>query len=137
LRSSWIPEGCELPRSSDGCSIEFDGSGMSVGLFARRAALSYSTFAAWFSDIGDKTACTQIISPFVGGSRGTGSTRSGVAGVPGGARMELHALGQVALAAALVRALEKPCSFSGRLTVFVAVDPCEMRKGFNGLLAVV
>ena len=29
--------------------------------------------------------------------------------LPGGARMELQDLGQVALAAALVRALEKPC----------------------------
>jgi transposase len=28
-------------------------------------------------------------------------------------------------------------SFSGSLKVFVAVDPCDMRKGFNGLFAAV
>jgi transposase len=28
-------------------------------------------------------------------------------------------------------------SFSGSLKVFVAVEPCDMRKGFNGLYAVV
>ena len=28
-------------------------------------------------------------------------------------------------------------SFSGGLRVFVAIDPCDMRKGFNGLYALV
>jgi len=28
-------------------------------------------------------------------------------------------------------------SFSGSLKVFVAVEPCDMRKGFNGLFAAV
>jgi transposase len=28
-------------------------------------------------------------------------------------------------------------SFSGALRVFVAIDPCDMRKGFNGLHALV
>jgi len=28
-------------------------------------------------------------------------------------------------------------SFSGSLKMFVAVDPCDMRKGFNGLFAAV
>ncbi len=28
-------------------------------------------------------------------------------------------------------------SFAGSLRVFVAIDPCDMRKGFNGLYAIV
>ncbi len=58
--------------------------------------------------------------------------------LPGGVRVEVADEKQAALAAVLVRALAQVMlSFSGSLKVFVAVEACDMRKGFNGLHALV
>ena len=58
--------------------------------------------------------------------------------LPGGAKVQIADAKQAALAAALLRALANAMlSFSGSLKVFVAVEACDMRKGFNGLHAVV
>lgn len=90
---------------------EFDRSGMSVRLFSRRAGLKYSTFAAWIQRYRRRRrpapkASVRLLEAVV-----APETRAAALQVqlPGGARMELQELGQVALAAALVRALEKSC----------------------------
>jgi transposase-like protein len=90
---------------------EFERSGVSVVQFARRTGLKYSTFAAWVH------RHRRIKRP---GRRPRVCLLEAVVApaplvsvlqveLPGGARLEIREAGQVPLAAALVRALEKPC----------------------------
>jgi len=78
--------------------------------FAERMGLKYSTFAAWIQRYHRKRrpapkSAVRLLEAVVA-PKGTAGLQ---VQLPGGAKMELHDLGQVALAAALVRALEKSC----------------------------
>jgi transposase-like protein len=89
---------------------EFERSGLSVVQFAKRTGLKYSTFAAWIQRYGRKRrpalkSAVRLLEAVVA-PKGTACLQ---VQLPGGAKMELHELGQVALAVALVRALEKSC----------------------------
>jgi hypothetical protein len=90
---------------------EFERSGMSVRLFAQRAGLKYSTFAAWIQRYRRKSRPAPKSSVRLLEAVVAPEVRAAALQVqlPNGARMELHELGQVALAAALMRALDKPC----------------------------
>ena len=89
---------------------EFERSGASVPEFARRSGLKYSTLAAWLARHrraqrpAQKTplrlleAVVPVAAPAALWLH-----------LPGGARLELREGSPVALAVALVRALEKPC----------------------------
>ena len=61
-----------------------------------------------------------------------------VLALPGGVRLEVNDAKQAALAGRVVaRPGKAMLSFSGSLKVLVAVEACDMRKGFNGLHALV
>ena len=90
---------------------EFERSGLSAAEFARRTGLKYSTFALWVQHRRRRKRPARrsplrlleaVLSP------ATPATALTVL-LPGGARLELRQVGQVALAAALVHALEKSC----------------------------
>ena len=90
---------------------EFARSGVSAAQFAQRTGLKYSTFAGWVQ------RCRRTKRP---GLRSPVRLLEAVVGpaplnaalevqLPGGARLEISEASQVALVAALIRALEKPC----------------------------
>ena len=88
---------------------EFERSGMSAAQFAQRAGLKYSTFAAWLQRYRRRRpqkSGVRLLEAIVAQEALTAALQ---VQLPGGARMELHGLSQVAIAAALLRALEKPC----------------------------
>ncbi len=90
---------------------EFQRSGVSAAQFAQRAGLKYSTFAAWVQRY-RRTKRPGRKSPVRLLEAVVASTPLSPAlevQLPGGARLEIRDASQVALVAALVRALEKPC----------------------------
>jgi len=88
---------------------EFERSGFSAADFARRAGLKYSTFAAWVQRH-RRTKRPVRKSPMRLLEAVVAPAPQGLAvQLPGGARLEISEVGQVPLAAALVRALEKTC----------------------------
>jgi transposase-like protein len=90
---------------------EFERSGLSAVQFARRSGVKYSTFAGWLQRYrarkrpGPKSA-VRLLEAVVGPAP---LNRALEVQLPGGARLEIREANQVALVAALVRALEKPC----------------------------
>jgi transposase-like protein len=90
---------------------EFERSGVSATQFAQRTGLKYSTFAAWVHRYrrtkrpGLKPP-VRLLEAVVGPAPLVSVLE---VQLPGGARLEIHEASQVALVAALVRALEKPC----------------------------
>ena len=91
---------------------EFERSGVSATQFARRTGLKYSTLAGWVHRYrANETAGATVTGALVGSGGGTRTAhaRPCWSQLPGGARLEIREAGQVPLAAALVRALEKPC----------------------------
>ncbi len=90
---------------------EFERSGMSAPQFARRTGLKYSTFAAWVQRYcrpkrPRPKSSVRLLEAVVASAPLTSALQ---VQLPGGARLELREASQVALVAALVRALEKPC----------------------------
>lgn len=90
---------------------EFERSGMSAAQFARRTGLKYSTFAYWVQRYGRtkrpaRRSPVRLLEAVVMPSTSAAPLQ---VLLPGGARLELRAAGQVPLAAALVHALEKSC----------------------------
>jgi len=90
---------------------EFERSGASVAQFAQRTGLKYSTLAAWVQRY-HRTKRPRLKSPV--------RLLEAVVGpaplipalelhLPGGARLQIREASQLALVAALVRALEQPC----------------------------
>ena len=125
---------------------EFDRSGLSAPKFAAFSGLKYQTLATWLQKRRRKGA---------GPVKASGASAPAapdtvkwleavveqpetptalVLHLPGGTRVEINDEQQARLAAALVRSL---ASFTGSLKVFVAVEPCDLRKSFNGLSALV
>lgn len=89
---------------------ELARSGASLPKFAQRTGLKYSTLAAWVARA--RRAKRSSSPPPVRLLEAVVSPPPPLAlqvQLPGGAHLELRALSQVALVAALVRALEKPC----------------------------
>jgi len=90
---------------------EFERSGVSAVQFARRTGLKYSTFAAWVQRYRRRKrpggrSPVRLLEAVVAPAPFTLALQ---VQLPGGARLEIREAGQVPLAAALVRALEKPC----------------------------
>jgi len=90
---------------------EFERSGLSATQFAQRSGLKYSTFAGWLSRYRSRKrpglkSAVRLLEAVVGPAPLTSTLE---VELPGGARLEIREASQVALVAALVRALEKPC----------------------------
>ena len=90
---------------------EFQRSGVSAAQFAQRAGLKYSTFAAWVlryrrTKRPRPKSPVRLLEAVVGPAPLVPALE---VHLPGGARLEVREASQVALVAALVRALEKPC----------------------------
>jgi transposase len=104
---------------------EFERSGLSGRKFAALAGVNYQTFATWAQRRRQQRgaypipkAPTRTTAPVrwleaVVTSAHDAEVKTNPAGLvlqlPGGARLELREVRQIPLAAALVRALEKPC----------------------------
>ena len=90
---------------------EFEGSGISAAQFARRIGVKYSTFAGWAQRYrrtkrpGAKSPVRLLEAVVAPASLDS----AWVLDLPGGSRLEICEARQVPLAAALARALEKPC----------------------------
>jgi transposase-like protein len=90
---------------------EFAHSGLSAAQFARQTGLKYSTFALWVQRYRrtkrpDRKAPVRLLEAVVASA----SLSPGLlVQLPGGARLEIRAAGQVPLVAALLRALEQSC----------------------------
>lgn len=86
-------------------------SGETLPAFARRTGLKYSTLAYWVKHSRPQRTGRppglRLLEAVVEASSGTGPML--VLQLPGGARVEVADEKQAALAAILVRALEKPC----------------------------
>ena len=91
--------------------VEFERSGVSAAQFARRTGLKYSTVAAWVhryrrkQRLGTKSP-VRLLEAVVASAPQLSALE---VHLPGGARLEMRDASQVALVAALVRALDKPC----------------------------
>lgn len=101
---------------------EFERSGLSGMKFAALAGIKYQTFAAWLGkrrrqqDSAAKVAAKPVdtmrwLEAVVEQAQNPGgSNQPGLLlELPGGARVQIREMGQAVLAAALLRALEKPC----------------------------
>jgi hypothetical protein len=90
---------------------EFEHSGLSAVQFAQRTGLKYSTFAAWVQRYRrvkrpERKPALRLLEAVVAP---TAPVPGLLVHLPNGARLELGDASQIPLAAALVRALEKPC----------------------------
>jgi len=90
---------------------KFEDSGMSAAQFAQRTGLKYSTFAAWVQRYRrvkrpERQPALRLLEAVVAP---TAPAAGLLVQLPNGARLELSEASQIPLAAALVRALEKPC----------------------------
>src|SRR5882724_8534643 len=99
---------------------EFERSGLSASKFAALVGIKYQTFAAWAARRRKHTTTKSPAKPVdpvrwleavVQEAQAPVTPKASmvVLRLPGGAQLELADLKQVPLAAALVRALEKPC----------------------------
>ena len=123
---------------------EFERSGLSGKKFAELVGIKYQTLATWAEkrrrergtpSMVKRSQPVRLLEAVVERAQ---PSMALVLHLPGGARVEIADASQAVLAAALVRALAPVMlSFSGSLKVFVAVEACDMRKGFNGLHALV
>jgi len=90
---------------------KFEESGLSAARFAQRSGLKYSTFAAWVQRYRrvkrpERKPALRLLEAVVA------PTAPAVwlqLHLPNGVRLEINDASQIPLAAALVRALEKPC----------------------------
>ena len=90
---------------------EFERSGVSATQFARRTGLKYSTLAGWVHRYRGRKrpgrrSAVRLLEAVVAPAPLISALKLEL---PGGARLEIRETGQIPLAAALVRALEKPC----------------------------
>ena len=90
---------------------EFERSGVSATQFARRTGLKYSTLAGWVHRYRGRKrpgrrSAVRLLEAVVAPAPLISALKLEL---PGGARLEIRETGQIPLAVALVRALEKPC----------------------------
>jgi hypothetical protein len=95
---------------------EFRRSGLSGYRFARLAGMKYPTLMAWVKRAGGSKPVIRkaqakrgpvLVEAVVGGS--AGKVPPLLVHLGGGARLELTDAGQLALAAQLIKALQRPC----------------------------
>ena len=90
---------------------KFEESGLSAARFAQRTGLKYSTFAAWVQRYRrtkrpERKPALRLLEAVVAPP----APASGLqVHLPNGTRLEISDARQIPLAAALVRAMEKPC----------------------------
>ena len=108
------------PARRESLLDEFERSGLSASKFAALVGIKYQTFAAWAARRRKHTTTKSPAKPVdpvrwleavvqEAQAPVTHKTSVVVLRLPGGAQLELADLKQVPLAAALLRALEKPC----------------------------
>ena len=90
---------------------KFEESGLSAARFAQRSGLKYSTFAAWVQRYRrvkrpERKPAIRLLEAVVAPPAPAAGLQLHL---PNGARLEISEASQIPLAAALVRALEKPC----------------------------
>lgn len=98
---------------------EFERSGLSGSKFAALVGIKYSTFAGWVirrrKQAGGASVAVKPVDSVrwlqavVEQAQAPGEPSGVVLQLPGGARLPIHQANQTVLAAALLRALEKPC----------------------------
>jgi hypothetical protein len=98
---------------------EFERSGLSGCKFAALVGVKYSTFAGWVGRRRKQGGGASVpvkpvdsvrwLQAVVEQAQAPGEQSGVVLQLPGGARLQITQASQVALAAALLRALEKPC----------------------------
>jgi len=90
---------------------KFEESGLSAARFAQRSGLKYSTFAAWVQRYRrvkrpERKPALRLLEAVVAPTAPAVGLQLHL---PNGVRLEINDASQIPLAAALVRALEKPC----------------------------
>lgn len=90
---------------------KFEESGLSAARFAQRSGLKYSTFAAWVQRYRrvkrpERKPALRLLEAVVAPTAPAVGLQLHL---PSGVRLEINDASQIPLAAALVRALEKPC----------------------------
>jgi transposase-like protein len=90
---------------------KFEESGLSAAQFAQRTGLKYSTFAAWVHRYRrvkrpERKPAIRLLEAVIAPAAPAPGLQLHL---PNGARLEISDASQIPLAAALVRALEKPC----------------------------
>jgi DNA-binding transcriptional regulator YiaG len=90
---------------------KFEQSGLSAVQFAQRTGLKYSTFAAWVQRYRrvkrpERKPAMRLLEAVVAPTAPPPGLQ---VQLPDGARLEISDASQIPLAAALVRAMEKPC----------------------------
>lgn len=98
---------------------EFERSGLSGSKFAALVGIKYSTFAGWVirrrKQLGSASVAVKPVDSVrwlqavVEQAQAPGEPSGIVLQLPGGARLPIQQANQMVLAAALLRALEKPC----------------------------
>jgi hypothetical protein len=98
---------------------EFERSGLSGIKFAALVGIKYSTFAGWVKrrrkQVGSASVAIKAtdsvgwLQAVVEQAQAPGEQSGVVLQLPGGARLPIHHASQAVLAAALLRAMEKPC----------------------------
>jgi transposase len=151
-----------VPREKrEALLAEFEASAVSAAQFARLTGINYATFAGWVAKRRKQRRAQSGLEAADGGI-GTPLTREPLRLFEAGARSEPRrrwrrglrdrsarrgtSLCGVAVATASGRrtacaAFQNPAlimlSFSGSLKIFLAVEPCDLRKSFNGLYGLV
>ncbi len=123
---------------------EYDRGGMSAKGFAEWAGIKYTTFAWWLQErrrgrersAEVEAATVQWVEAEVASEERSRAIPSLKIELGCGARMEVADRQGAALAAEVLRQLGD-ASFTGGLKVLVCLEACDMRKGFNGLSALV
>ncbi len=129
------------PEQREKILDQYERSGLSGAKFAALCGVKYQTFANWLQDRKrqrkadpkrrpQRQAADRVQWLEASVQPASAAKVSGlVLELPGGVHAQISHPHHITLAA------EAVLTFSGSLKIFVAVEPCDMRKGFNGLHA--